>query len=125
MKTLQEVFEGALQDEELAKALRGAEEKGTVVDFLKENGCEASAEAIAAFLKEMQGKLGELSDEELEDVAGGKFSFDRLLDVAKSSLKATLSDPLGVVNEIMDKAANPRYPGVYVQDILERRSKNL
>lgn len=125
MKTLQEVFEGALQDEELAKALRVAEEKGTVVDFLKENGCEASAEAIAAFLKEMQGKLGELSDEELEDVAGGKFSFDRLLDVAKSSLKATLSDPLGVVNEIMDKAANPRYPGVYVQDILERRSKNL
>lgn len=49
-----------------------AAKTGKIVGFLKEHGCEATEEEIKAFL---EGKKStELSDEELDNVAGGSCS---------------------------------------------------
>ena len=40
-------------------------------EWVKAQGCEATAEEMGAFLKEKQAKTGELSDDELESAAGG------------------------------------------------------
>ena len=72
MKTIQELYSEVLKSEELKKAFFEAVQGKTVEDFLKKNGCEASIEDVAAFLKEQQTKTGELSDGDLTDVAGGR-----------------------------------------------------
>ena len=71
MKTIQELYNEVLKSEELKKAFSEAVQNKTVEDFLKAQGCEASMEDVAAFLKEQQAKSGELADNELDNVAGG------------------------------------------------------
>ena len=71
MKTIQELYSEVLKSEELKKAFSEAVQNKTVEDFLKAQGCEASMEDVAAFLKEQQAKTGELTDNELDNVAGG------------------------------------------------------
>lgn len=71
MKTLGELYDEVLKSEELKKALAGAVKDGKVEDFIRANGCAASAAEFSAFLKERQSKPGELADEELASVAGG------------------------------------------------------
>ena len=67
MKTIQELYNEVLKNEAFSEAVQSK----TVEDFLKSQGCEASMEDVAAFLKEQQAKTGELADNELADVAGG------------------------------------------------------
>ena len=69
MKTLQELYTEIMGSDELKKAFLEAAKGGKVADFLKANGCEATAEEIKAFLKEKADQ--ELSDDELDSVAGG------------------------------------------------------
>ena len=71
MKTVQELYKEIMASEELKKGFVEAATAGKQMDFIKEHGCEASAEEIKAFLK---GKVEEdkaLSADELENVAGG------------------------------------------------------
>ena len=74
MKTLQEMYNEIIADEELKKAFLEAAENGKIVEFAQAQGCEASPEEITAFAEKAMGKTSEngvLSDEELENVAGG------------------------------------------------------
>ncbi|MBQ7656869.1 MAG: hypothetical protein IJS41_10235 [Clostridia bacterium] len=71
MKTLQELYKEIIASEELKTAFVEAAKAGKTVEFLKAQGCEATTEELAVFLKSQTGKL---SDEELDNVAGGKCS---------------------------------------------------
>ena len=68
MKTLQELYNEIIASEELRTAFAEAAKGGKALDFLKAQDCEVTAEELTAFLK---SKTGELSDEELDNVAGG------------------------------------------------------
>ena len=69
MKNLQELYAEIIGSDELKQAYLEAAKGGKVADFLKAQGCEATAEEIKAFLKEKSNQ--QLSDEELDSVAGG------------------------------------------------------
>jgi len=69
MKTLQELYSEIIASEELKAAFTEAAKSGKATEFLKAQGCEATAEELAAFLKNQS--TGEISDEELDSVAGG------------------------------------------------------
>ncbi len=68
MKTLQELYEEIVASDELKTAFAKASKDGKVPDFLKAQGCEVTEEELCAFLK---SRTGELSDEEMDNVAGG------------------------------------------------------
>ena len=72
MKTLETLYQEILASDELKKGLAGAAKtpEGRT-EWVKAQGCEATAEEIGAFLKEKRAKTGELSDDELESAAGG------------------------------------------------------
>ena len=70
MKTLQQLYTEILSSDELKKAYAKAAKDGRMAEFLKENGCEATMEEVEAFLKEKAG--AQLSDDELDNVAGGE-----------------------------------------------------
>ena len=82
MKTIQELYNEVLKNEELKKAFSEAVQNKTVEDFLKAQGCEASMEDVAAFLKEQQAKTGEVADSELDNVAGGCNGVEALNSIA-------------------------------------------
>ena len=69
MKTLQELYDEVMASDELKAAFAEAAKGGKAEEFLKARGCEATAEELTAFLKGQSTK--ELSDEELDNVAGG------------------------------------------------------
>lgn len=73
MKTLEELYGEILKNGELSKAFGEALRDNKAGDFLKANGCGAGTEELAAFLAERRRLAGavELSDEALDDVAGG------------------------------------------------------
>ena len=71
MKTIEELYKEVMASEELKKeflTLKPEEVEG----FAKKNGCEATFADIKAFLEEKAKAEGELSDDELDQVAGGK-----------------------------------------------------
>ena len=71
MKSMQELYNEVMASEEMKKEfLEASKEKESVGAFLKKYGCDASVDDVAAFLKEKTE--GELSDDELDSVAGGK-----------------------------------------------------
>lgn len=73
MKTLEELYAEVMASEEKRLGfLKIAEDQAALEGFLKDNGCEASYEELVAFLKEKTSGAKELSDDELEAVAGGK-----------------------------------------------------
>jgi len=65
-----------MKDEELIKKVREAEDVEAVLGILKENGVEATEEELT------KKDEDELSDESLEEVAGGLSVF-KLLDAVK------------------------------------------
>ncbi len=77
MKTLEQLYEEIKASEALKKEFAAAiakQDKAAVLAFASENGCEASEEEIRGFLKEKMAEgviSSELTDEELEGVAGG------------------------------------------------------
>lgn len=68
MKTLQELYKEIIASGELKAAFTEAAKGGKVTEFLKAQGVDATAEEVTAFLK---SQTGELSDEELDNAAGG------------------------------------------------------
>lgn len=96
MKTLEALYQEVLASEELKKAFSEAVNENRVEAFLKDNGCEADAETLEAFLKEKTEKQGELADEELDSVAGG-CSFDKPTSVRIMSQSLAAEDPAAKV----------------------------
>ena len=99
MKTIQELYSEVLKNEELKKDFSEAVQSKTVEDFLKAQGCEASMEDVAAFLKEQQAKIGEVADNELDIVSGGCNAtvavcsvFCAGLGCAMTAIKSAISD---------------------------------
>ena len=75
MKTVEELFHEVLASETLKKeflALRPEE----IEAFAAGHGCEAKLDEIRAFFEAQQNKTGELSDDELDLVAGGRGAND-------------------------------------------------
>ncbi len=69
MKTLKEIYDGILASDELKREYLEAAGNGGTMEFLREHGCEATEEELKAFLEGERD--GELSDGELDNVAGG------------------------------------------------------
>ena len=73
MKTLEDLCKEISTSEELKKAFAQATKENKVADFLKANGCDATEEEFKAFLTEKAKTDKALSEEDLENVAGGSF----------------------------------------------------
>ena len=103
MKTLQELYDEIIASEELKAAFVEAAKSGKTMEFLKVHGCEATEEELAAFLK--YRSTGEISDEELNNVAGGTCDGDPLPTIAMSIAS------LGVVcvKVAIDTAIDPNH----------------
>ena len=71
MKTIEELYSEVLASEELKKeflALKPEEVEG----FAAKYGCKASLDEIKAFFEAKKNQAGALSDEEMDQIAGGK-----------------------------------------------------
>ncbi len=71
MKTIEELYDEVLASEELKAGFTAAAKEKRLADFLKAHGCEATEAEVVEFLKARQSAEGELSDDELDVVAGG------------------------------------------------------
>ncbi len=72
MKTLNELYNEVITSEELQNEIQTLKTPEELVAFVAKHGCDASLDDITAFFEEKEKALGELSEEELERVAGGK-----------------------------------------------------
>ena len=84
MKTLEELYKEILANEEKKKAYEEAKAAGKLPDFVKENGCEATAEELAPLMTKDE-VFGELSLDELDNVAGGGGCYKYLWTCTKCS----------------------------------------
>ena len=82
MKTLETLYTEILGDETKKAAFVKAAKENNLEAFLKEKGCQATPDDIKAFLKEKQSQKGELSDAELDSVAGGCNENEAIVSVA-------------------------------------------
>lgn len=73
MKTLQGLYDQIKNDDAQKTAFVEAMKAGKAVDFLREQGCDVTAEELQEFLGYEANQLEslELSDSELKDIAGG------------------------------------------------------
>ena len=71
MKTLNELYTEVLADDELKRAIARATKENRLVEFVKEQGVDTTADEIKAFLEAKSNEEKELSAEELENAAGG------------------------------------------------------
>ncbi len=94
MKTLQELYKEIIASEELKAAFTEAAKGGKVTEFLKAQGVEATAEEVTAFLK---SQTGELSDEELDNAAGGGCNTATGCETAMSVITAGIGCALGAI----------------------------
>ena len=75
MKTLEELYKEVMASDELKKefcSLLPEEVEG----FAEKHGCKATLDEIKAFLTEKSKAEGEVSEEEVEQIAGGKSADD-------------------------------------------------
>ncbi len=77
--TLQELHDKVMASDELKKSFaEAAQDKEKLEAWLKANGSDAAVEQLGEFLKSKQTS-GELSDDELESVAGGDRSGEKTI----------------------------------------------
>ena len=69
MKTIEELYKEINASAELKKAASAIKDKGALADFLKEHGCDASADEFEKFVKSQTE--GEIGDDAAGAVAGG------------------------------------------------------
>ena len=72
MKTIQELYNEVMGNEELKAQCIEAAKAGRQEAFLKEHGCEATPEEVKAFLEAKQNEDAPLSLDELDNAAGGE-----------------------------------------------------
>ena len=91
MKTLQELYTEVMNSDALKTEFLALTTPEEIVAFAAKNGCTATMDEIQRFFEEKTTATGELSEEELEQVAGGKSTYneDALLSMkARRTLKA-------------------------------------
>ena len=71
MKTLEELYNEVMASEELKKEF-GSLKPEEVEGFAEKHGCKATLDEIKAFLTEKSTAEGEVSEEEVDQIAGGK-----------------------------------------------------
>ena len=71
MKTIEELYKEVLASEELKKEFLALKPE-KVEGFAAKYGCEAKFEEIKAFFEAKKTQNGELSDDDMDQVAGGK-----------------------------------------------------
>ena len=76
MKTLNELYTEVTASDALKAEFLALKTPEEIVAFAKKNGCDATLDDIKAFFEEKQKAAGELSEEDLEQVAGGKSKND-------------------------------------------------
>lgn len=74
MKTIEELYSEVMASEELKKEFCSIKPE-EIESFAKKHGCNATFDEIKAFLTAKSTASGELSDDEIEQVAGGKLGF--------------------------------------------------
>ena len=84
MKTMQELYNEVMADKELKAQFVEAANAGKLETFLKEQGCEATAEEVKAFLEAKANEDAPLSFDELENAAGGECNGETGMEVAIS-----------------------------------------
>ena len=72
MKALNDLYTEVIASDALKAEFMALKTPEDIVAFAKKNGCETTLEDIKAFFEEKQKASGELSEDELEQVAGGK-----------------------------------------------------
>ncbi|MGN0578511.1 MAG: hypothetical protein ACI4J4_07820 [Ruminiclostridium sp.] len=80
MKTIEELYNEVMASEDLKHeflALKPEE----VESFAEKYGCKTTLDEIKSFLTEKSAASGELSDEEIEQIAGGKSGGDIALSI--------------------------------------------
>ncbi len=71
MKNLNELYDEIVACEELKKEFVSLDTTEKVASFVATYGCDATLEDINNFFKEKLNAVGELSDEQLDQVSGG------------------------------------------------------
>ena len=71
MKTIEQLYKEIMSDKDLKAQAVEAAKAGKLEAFLKEHGCEAKLEEVAAFLKDKGNEDKPLSVYELENASGG------------------------------------------------------
>ena len=84
MKTIQELYNEVMGNDELKAKFIEAANAGKQEVFLKENGCDATLEEVAAFLKAKAEEDTPLSIDELENSAGGECNSETQKDIGYS-----------------------------------------
>ena len=84
MKSLQELYNEAVADNELKTQWLEAVEAGSQEVFLKEHGCEATTEELRTFFEAKANEDAPLSFDELENAAGGACNGKTGMEVAIS-----------------------------------------
>ena len=74
MRSMENLYQEIQENEKLKKAFITALKENTIEDFLKANGCEGTTADVMKFMNSK--KEGELSDDDMEKVAGGDCSRD-------------------------------------------------
>lgn len=85
MKTIDEFYNEAMADKELAEAAGKAQMENRFTEFLIEHGVDGTAETFEAFVNEKALNRHELSDDELEQASGGTVKWEK--DGKVSNLK--------------------------------------
>jgi hypothetical protein len=85
MKTLETLYAEVLASNELKAAFIAAVKENDLAGFLKAQGCEAGEAEAEEFIRAKQTAEGELTDDELDAVAGGGCN---TVEEAKSSESA-------------------------------------
>lgn len=101
MKTIDQLFEEIKTSDDLRKdlaAVLAKKDRTALEAFLKDNGCDASIEDTKQYLKEKSAELqknGELSEAELEQVAGGTDLVMTVVTTVLATGGMTISGMLG------------------------------
>ena len=105
MKTLQELYNEIMANDELKKGFAAAaQSKDTLVAFAKEHGVETTMDEITVFLEASKAQEEELAPEEMENAAGGACSDKTLIE----TLTSTISFGVACVVEVCVSAAGGR-----------------
>lgn len=77
MITVEELFHEINESEELIKEINNLKDKAEFESFIRKYDCEATADEIIELIKSIKDSSfeGELTDEAVEDVTGGRFQY--------------------------------------------------
>ena len=93
MKTIQELYDEVLANQELKEKLVAAMKAGKQEEFLKDCGCGATVEEVAAFLWEKAREDAPISLDELDNASGGGCMYT--MNTTEETFLSVLSIGLG------------------------------